>query len=77
MEPIVNGLSREYNGRMAFERRNAAEDTVQDSMDAYGLRGHPSFVIAAPNGEALWVKVGPDAAETLRMVIEQRALSEP
>lgn len=73
MEPIVHGLSQEFEGRMAFERRNAAEDAVQWNMAAYGLRGHPSFVIAAPDGEALWTHLGPLEAKPLRVVVQQFA----
>lgn len=73
MEPIVHGLNEEFAGRMAFERRNAAEDVVQRAMAAYGLRGHPSFVIAAPDGEALWTHLGPLEAGPLHAVVQQFA----
>lgn len=73
MEPIVNGLSQEYSGRMAFERRNASEEQVKRTMDRYGVRGHPGFVIAAPGGESLWIQFGPSEEEPLRRAIERFA----
>ena len=76
MEPIVHGLELEFDGHMAFERRNAAEEVVKRTMVTYGLRGHPGFVIAAPDGEALWAQLGPSEEAPLRAAIEQYAATE-
>ena len=75
MEPIVHGLNEEFAGRMAFERRNAAEEAGQQSMDRYGLRGHPSYAIVASNGEALWAQLGPSDEGRLRTAMQQFAAS--
>ena len=75
MEPIVHGLSEEYAGRLVVERRNAAKEVAKASMAFYGLRGHPGFVLAAPDGNALWTWTGPIAEAELRAAL-QRALDE-
>lgn len=66
MQPIVNGLETEFMGQIAFERRNANTDAGKATMDAYGLRAHPSFVIVAPDGTALWSYMGPVSEDALR-----------
>jgi hypothetical protein len=66
MQPIVHGLETEFVGQIAFERRNANTDAGRATMDAYALRGHPSFVIVAPDGTALWVYMGPLSGNALR-----------
>ena len=71
MEPIVNGLSQEYVGRVVFESRNANEEMGNRSADVYGLRGHPAYVIAAPGGAPLWSRVGLVEDEVLRAALEQ------
>lgn len=75
MEPIVHGLSEEYAGRLVVERRNAAEEIAKASMEFYDLRGHPSFVLAAPDGRTLWKWTGPIAEADLRAA-SQSALDE-
>ncbi len=71
MEPIVNGLSKGYAGRVVFESRNADEEAGRRNADAYGLRGHPAYVIAAPDGASLWSRVGLVEEDVLRTAIEE------
>lgn len=71
MQPIVNGLEAEFDGEVVFERRNAATEAGQASLRAYGLRGHPSYVILDVDGEALWTAMGVLEADALRQQIRQ------
>jgi hypothetical protein len=71
MQPIVHGLETEFQGKMVFERRNANVGVGIATMDAYGLRAHPSYVIAAPDGKALWSYTGQVSAERLREQISR------
>lgn len=73
MQPIVNGLENDFGGRVAFEQRNADDPVHQTAMNAYGLRGHPSYVVLNPNGEVLWSATGPLSEAALRQAIEQVA----
>ena len=76
MQPIVNGLEAEFDGEIAFERRNADTEAGQASLRAYGLRGHPSYVILDENGESLWSAMGVLEADVLRQQIRQ-SLDKP
>ena len=67
MEPIVNGLEREFAGRIAFDRHNASTAQGRTVMTAYDLRGHPSFAIVTPNGERLWSHAGFAEEDALRL----------
>lgn len=73
MEPIVHGLSQEYGERMVFELRNADEEAGKRSADAYGVRGHPAYVIVAPSGARLWSRVGLVEEGVLRNAVEAYA----
>jgi hypothetical protein len=66
MEPIVDGLEREFAGRIAFERHNAVTAQGRAVMTALDLRGHPSFAIVAPDGERLWSYAGFIEEDALR-----------
>jgi hypothetical protein len=71
MQPIVNGLEAEFRGTLAFEERNAATAAGKATLQAYGLRGHPSYAIVAPDGTLLWSFSGPLDAERLRQQLMQ------
>jgi len=71
MQPIVNGLKREFSEQMAFEQHDANTETGQAALDAYGLRAHPSYVIVAPSGQVLWQFTGPLRIDALRQQICQ------
>ena len=66
MQPLVNGLEREFSEQLAFEQRDANTEDGQASLRAYGLRAHPSYVIVAPDGQVLWQFTGALSADALR-----------
>ena len=69
MQPIVHGLEREFSEQLAFEKRDANTEEGQASLRAYGLRAHPSYVIVAPDGQALWQFTGSLSADALRQQV--------
>ncbi len=73
MQPIVNGLQDEFQGRLAFEQVDAATEEGQARLRAYRLRGHPSYAIVDPEGKALWSFSGQIGQEQLRQPVEQYA----
>lgn len=73
MQPIVHGLETEFIGQITFERHDANTETGKAVMDAYGLRAHPSFVIVAPVGAALWSYTGQLQVATLREQLRKYA----
>jgi thioredoxin-like negative regulator of GroEL len=77
MQPIVHGLETEFAGQLAFEWRNADTEADKAVMDAYGLRAHPSYVIVAPDGAALWSFTGQMQADALREQVRKHANLPP
>jgi thiol:disulfide interchange protein len=66
MQPIVNGLEAEFREQLAFVHVDANTEDGQALMRAYGLRGHPSYVIVASDGQAHWQFTGSFQADALR-----------
>ncbi len=66
MTPIVNGLEAEFANRVAVVRLNAADPRVVAQQAAYGVRGHPSFVVLDDQGQPQRRFLGPQPVETLR-----------
>ena len=71
MEPIVNGLEEEFSAQIVFERHNAITSEAKAVMTAFGLRGHPSYVIVTPDGDRLWSFAGFIEEESLRSQLVQ------
>jgi hypothetical protein len=71
MQPIVNGLDAEYTDQVVFEYQLADTAPGRDRMRAYELRGHPSYVLVAPNGEVHWAATGAVPADIVRQQIAQ------
>lgn len=69
MQPIVNGLEREFSTQLAFEQRDANSEDGKAAMRVYGLRAHPSYVIVAPDGQILWQFTGPLSVDALRQQV--------
>ena len=63
MQPIVDGLETEYLESVEFERINASTNEGLKIFDAYGLFGHPSYLILDETGEVLWQSVGEQTRE--------------
>ena len=70
MAPIVDGLEASYGERVAFLRLDAANQG-REAFVAYGLRGHPSYVIIDSSGTVQWKGVGEQARERLDEEIRQ------
>ncbi len=70
MQPIVNGFQTEYKGQLVFEQIDANQEIGQQRLRAYGLRGHPSYVIIDARGAILWSATGQLPAEILRAQLQ-------
>lgn len=75
MTPVVNGLKVEYDGSAAFLSLDAAFGEGKRAFEAYGLPGHPSFVLLDINGGVIWRAVGPQSKEALQDALENVLLS--
>ena len=70
MQPIVDGLEAEYIESVEFERINASTNEGLALFDAYGLFGHPSYLILDETGEILWQSVGEQTGEFIENSIK-------
>lgn len=66
----MDGLEGEFGGQVEFRRIDAGTQDGQAVFRAYGLRGHPSYVVVDPSGEVLWTSLGEQPAEALESQIK-------
>ncbi len=76
MEPVVNGLEESYRDQLEFRRIDANTPEGQRAFRAFGLPGHPSFILLNPKGEILWRGFGQQPGEAIEAELEA-VLSEP
>lgn len=69
MEPVVNGLAQEYQGRLEFQDLNVNQPDGKAIFQFLGLRGHPAYVIMNPQAEILWQGVGEQTRENIQGII--------
>ena len=69
MMPIVNGLGDEFGDELNVYELDAAQPAIATLQQQYGLRGHPSFAVLAPDGQVSAGFFGPQYKQTLREAI--------
>ena len=73
MQPIVNGLQAEFDNQVEFLSFNALDNADGEAIFAQlGLRGHPSILIYAVDGQQAYQGLGIIDEEALRGQIENR-----
>lgn len=77
MEPIVDGLEDDFGGQVEFRRIDADTREGQSALRAYGLRGHPSYVIVDPEGAVLWTGLGEQTRQVLTDQMDQVLKEQP
>lgn len=65
MQPIVNGIEAEYNEEVEFIRINAGTADGLKTFNAYGMFGHPAYLILDERGKILWQNVGEQPQELI------------
>ena len=70
MQPVVDGLEDEYNDQIEFQRLDANSQDGRGAFQAYGLRGHPSYVVIDPEGAVLWLSLGEQSGASMSAEIE-------
>jgi hypothetical protein len=65
MEPVVNGLEKDWEAEVEFRRIDASSTDGQKIFRSFGLPGHPSYVILNPSAEILWLGFGEQPKDTL------------
>jgi hypothetical protein len=76
MVPVVNGLEDKLSEQIEFRRIDANSRDGNAAFRAYGLRGHPAFVLLNPDGNVLWTGLGEQSGEDIERQL-QVILSEP
>jgi hypothetical protein len=66
MMPIVDGLEREFEGRLTVVRLDANVPANEQLQLTYGMRGHPTFLVLNETGDVSAQFIGRQTAETLR-----------
>ncbi len=70
MQPIVDGLQREFGERVAFRTFNALDGGQgQRAFEQLRLPGHPSYLIFRPDGSEAHRSFGLVDVDTLREAI--------
>ena len=65
MEPVVNGLEKEFGTQVEFRRIDANSTDGQEVFHSFNLRGHPSYVIINPEADVLWLGLGEQSRDIL------------
>ena len=73
MQPIVNGLETEFEGKLVVVQRNATNAAGRAEMSYYQLPGHPGYVLVAPDGNVVWKGAGLLPGDFLREQINKYA----
>ena len=71
MEPIVNGLKAEYEGRVEFRIINVDTDPQGETLATqYNIPGWPAFVFLDSTGARVNQIIGATSEESLRAALD-------
>jgi len=64
MNPIVNGIAQDYQGKVDVRRLNVIGDG-KAAFEYFRMLGHPSYVLLKSDGTRAWSDVGLQTREQL------------
>lgn len=70
MNPIVNGIQTETNGRYDVIKLNVLAEGGA-AFVYYHMTGHPSYIVFSADGSRRWSRVGPSTREELLDQLEK------
>jgi thioredoxin 1 len=73
MAPIIEGIEKDFAGKIAVERHDAASDEGKKLMEQYEIKVTPSYVMASPDGTKLWSLTGVIHKDMLRQQVQAKA----
>ena len=73
MAPIIDGIEKDFAGKIAVERYDAASDDGKKLMGQYEIKVTPSYVMAASDGTKLWSLTGVIHKDMLRQQVQAKA----
>ena len=71
--PIIDGIEKDFAGKIAVERYDAASDDGKKLMGQYEIKVTPSYVMAASDGTKLWSLTGVIHKDMLRQQVQAKA----
>jgi hypothetical protein len=69
MNPIVDGIAKQYQDRVDVRRLNAAREG-RAAFESYRLPGHPAYVLLRPGGAPAWSGVGIKRADEITQQVD-------
>lgn len=73
MAPIVDGIEKDFAGKIAVERYDAASEDGKKLMEQYELKETPSYVMVTADGSKVWGLTGAIHKDMLRQQVQLRA----
>lgn len=70
MKPIVDGIEKEYDGRLLVIRLNIQEEVGRELAPVFMFEYTPTFIFFDAQGNELWRSVGSLDIDKLRQSLE-------
>lgn len=70
MQPIVDGFEIEYANQIEFRNLDANVGEGKLAFQAYQIPGHPGYIILNESGEVLWLGVGEQPADQIKIQLD-------
>lgn len=67
----MDGLEREYQGRLQVIRLDFNADRNKRAIEAMGVRVHPTVVLIDRNGQLRPLLLGPQSIDKMRPLIDE------
>jgi thiol-disulfide isomerase/thioredoxin len=72
MKPVVDGLQKEYEGKVEFRLYNVETDpTGVELANSLGVTAVPTFVFVNSDGIQAGTKIGGGSAEEMRALLDK------
>jgi len=72
MKPVVDGLAKEYEGKVEFRRYNAEKDPEAVQLaNEMGITAVPTFIFVNSDGVQAGTKLGGGTAQEFRTLIDK------
>jgi thioredoxin-like negative regulator of GroEL len=72
MKPVVDGLAKEYQGKVEFRRYNLGSDQAGIELAGkLGVTAVPTFLFVNADGVTSATKVGPATADEMRSQLDR------
>ncbi len=70
MKPVVDGLAKQYEGKVEFRRLDANAQATQQLADTFGVEYVPTFVFVNAKGERVDQVVGEMSEQQLQAKLD-------